>query len=350
MPELSDFQEISLQGMEFDTVTWRGEILRAEFGAGYGAKAVVGDPGGLHRWAISSECLPGDVDYGNLIEGKPRFDYYFDFIRDHITGDRDVFQIDYRGKKYHASFAEPEFGAEVLTYDLFNGGIEIRQRRVKGITYDTDGSILIVANLPGLWSWHSAESGWNNSDKVWSDKSINANDMGGPDPTDVIRVDDVQNGRQVLRFNSTTPAGYLTPFGSPEICEAVIVMKMREASFSNFGGVMTADDTVAVLTGDTGETEFLNIGIGAAYQYRFNGVDYPESGQVAPMNQFGIVHVRFNPGVTIENIQFGRDRDFGTGRFALMDIGEIIIATESWTDEVVDLVTRYASIRWGITI
>src|SRR6187549_4184225 len=102
--ELANFTELSLEGMDIGPINWTGARLQADFGAGFGASAVVGPTSGLWGWEISSAALPDDDDYGNLINNKNRFSYYFDFIQDHITGENEVFIIDFRGKKYHASF------------------------------------------------------------------------------------------------------------------------------------------------------------------------------------------------------------------------------------------------------
>lgn len=53
-----------------------------------------------------------------------------------------VFIIDFRGKKYHASFVDTKVSFEVFTYDLFAGGVDIKQRKVSGITYNSDDGSL----------------------------------------------------------------------------------------------------------------------------------------------------------------------------------------------------------------
>jgi hypothetical protein len=136
------YVELSLQGMDFDTVDLEVSVLKANFGEGFGAGALVGSSAGLQRWKLSSGSLPGDAaKYGSLIDSKARFDYYWDFFKARMAEGDGVFIVDFRGKKFHASFAETKFSFEVFTYDLFGGGIEIRQRRVSGFTYNSDGSI-----------------------------------------------------------------------------------------------------------------------------------------------------------------------------------------------------------------
>jgi hypothetical protein len=140
-------ETLSLVGMEIDSVSWRGEILLAGFGGGYGAKAVVGNAAGLHAWTISSAVLADSEDYADNIEDLPSFQYYLEFFRRHTTGGSDVFMIEFRGKHYHASLADPEIPFEMLTIDLFAGpGVTIRQRRIEGQIYNADGSVDLTAH------------------------------------------------------------------------------------------------------------------------------------------------------------------------------------------------------------
>ncbi|MEO8647990.1 MAG: fibronectin type III domain-containing protein [Acidobacteriota bacterium] len=134
------YEELDLAGMNIDSVRRRFSVLKASFGDGYELGARVGAAAGTHRWSLSSGCLPGDGQYGNLIDLQPRFDYYWDFFQRHVANGNAVFVVEFRGKKYHAAFIDTEISAEVFTADLFGGGVEIEQRRVFGAMYFTDGS------------------------------------------------------------------------------------------------------------------------------------------------------------------------------------------------------------------
>jgi hypothetical protein len=144
------YDEISLEGMDIDEVGWTGSRLRVSFGHGYGAFALTGNAAGLHRWKISSGGLLPDRDGADYlpIDGVSRFEYYYEFFIDHTTGAEEIFIIQWRGKKYHACFAEPTQSFEQFTSDLYNGGVEIRQRRVAGFLYNADGSM--DANPPSV--------------------------------------------------------------------------------------------------------------------------------------------------------------------------------------------------------
>lgn len=356
MPSLSDYENLSLVGLEIDSVSWQAPRLTANFGDGYGATALVGSSAGLHRWSLSSGCLMDADNYGNFIGGKPRFQYYLDFIQEHLTT-KDVFEISFRGKRYHASFVNNNFDAEMLTYDLFSTeGVEIKQRRVEGIVYNADGSIFDITELPGIYSAHVAEDYPGNVGQRWPNYLYDISEVQPltEDSGDVINVPDVQNGLSVVRFNSTTNDGFISgSIVSNFIYEAFIVMKMREATFSNDAGILTAGTVVPFLLGDSGETKFTNLGIGGSYQYRLNGTLYTESNQQAPMNEFGVVHLRITGGLTLGDMQVGKDRA-ATDRYAEMDIGELIligssIASAPLSSENAAKLTTFLMRKWGIS-
>lgn len=325
MPELSDFQILNLSGMEIAPVSWKGARLSVSFGDGYGASARVGASSGLWGWSIESGCLPDDDSYGNLINSLPRFQYYFEFFKEHITGDRDIFELEFRGKRYHASFVQNEFTGEMLTIDLFSvENLEIKQRRVEGILYGEDGAIFEVANLAGLYSEHLGGTIGTAVGNYWPnelDNGITTPFVNGTGDIDVGI--DGPGGLHVARFNSETPGGFTYGNTINFVYEVYIVMKMREATFSNDAGILTSNVTVPFLLGDTGETKFTNIGHGADYEYRYNGELLAESNQTAPMNEWGLVHLLFENGRTLTNTQVGKDRA-ATDRYALMDIGHLI--------------------------
>jgi hypothetical protein len=140
------YDELNLEGLNVDNFKWRGDVLRANYGNGYGDSVLVGNAAGLHMWelsdgGVSPDRTTGDAS-GSEIDSVSRFEYYWEFFKDHTTGTTEIFILEWRNKFWHASFAEPEIGAEQMTYDLFTiSGVKVRQRRVPGFVYDADGSI-----------------------------------------------------------------------------------------------------------------------------------------------------------------------------------------------------------------
>lgn len=349
MPSLDDYQVLNLDGMEIGPLRWKGSRLTANFGGGYRATAVTDPGGGLWGWEISSGCLPGDEAYGSLIDGLPRWDYYFEFVKEHTIGGKDIFEIVFRGKRYHAAFTEDGFEAEMFTSDLFGEmTLTIQQAKVKGIQYFADGSIFDLANQPEVWGWYNANDGWNQFDGVWSDLSGNANDLARNGIHSSLE-DDIQNGLSVVRLNSGTADTFLESFANPTIYDAFFVMQVREATFSSGAGLLTNDVGVPLIFGSNGGAVWNNNGLGADYQYRFNGELLAESAQTAPMNEFGVVHVRYVPGITLSNLQIGKKTNTA-GTFIKADFGEIVLCNQPVSaTAAADITNKLMSpLRWGI--
>ena len=135
------YQTLDLTGMDIDTVERSFAVLQASFGEGYKDGALVGSSAGTHHWKLSSGALPDAAAYGNLISSVPRFQYYWNFYQARMAEGNGPFIIGFRGKTYHAGFVELKISMEMFTIDLFGGGVEIEQRRIRGVTYASDGSI-----------------------------------------------------------------------------------------------------------------------------------------------------------------------------------------------------------------
>jgi hypothetical protein len=346
MPDLASFEILSLDGMDYEDFDWKTEGIDYDFGDGYGASITTSSPGGLHGWRIFSGCLPNDEAYSNLINGLPRWQYYFEFFQRHRGGGKRVFEINFGGKRYHASFVDRVINPKVFSYDLFGDcTLAIKQQKVPGIFYNADNSIAAVANLPGVYSHHTADT-FSLTGTAWLNNLDTGNSPLSAYEGDVMKVEDVQNDLPVVRFNSIAADGYVKGEETPVLKEMVFVMKVREATWSNFGGVLTDDDAVSVLFGDTGTTQFFDSAI-ANFQYRLNGVTLTQALATSPMNVFGIVHARSTTGITLENLQVGKHTD-EAGRFAKIDVGEIIFGEDTWTEQEITDLTAYLTDRWGL--
>lgn len=140
------FDEIDLTGMRLESAEWAGNVLRANFGDGYGAQSVTGLTSGLHRWSMHSGGVWPDLLTMLTIDGVSRFEYYWEFFKTHTTGTTDVFIIEWRSQFYHASFVDSKISVDKFkNMLLYEGGVQIRQRRVAGVEYNDDGSVDAVA-------------------------------------------------------------------------------------------------------------------------------------------------------------------------------------------------------------
>jgi hypothetical protein len=326
MVSILDYDELSLLGLDIEPIELRVERLKASFGSGYGASAAVGHPSGLWGWEIGAEVLADDASYVDQIEGLPSFEYYRQFYLDHTVGDAgEIFQIDFRGRKFHCAFSDDSISGSMHTYDLFSlSGVKLEMRRVPGIYYLDDGSIFDPRDVPNLYGWWRAED-YDGED--WPDLAHGDNPIFFTRAGDVIQVLDVQNGRPVVRLNSLASTGLLSPsgFSTMRIYAALFVMAMRETPFSNNAGILTGSggSSAKILAGTSTTTKFANQAIGGSFQYALNGTNHAESDEQAPMDsEFGIVSVT-GVGTDVDP-QIGKSRNTA-GTFAKADIGEIII-------------------------
>lgn len=145
MPNSEDYEELVVStGMRIRRVTWGAEVIRTDFGYGYGAAALVGPATGLHKFTLSASILPNTTTFGT-IGGKAWFDYYYDFFIARTTGGEPMFMVQWRSKSWHVRFAAAEMSADKFKGELYAGGLELEQRRVADFSsYDTDGSIILV--------------------------------------------------------------------------------------------------------------------------------------------------------------------------------------------------------------
>jgi hypothetical protein len=141
---IGDYEILDTTGMHIQSVAWRGEVLSANFGSGYEASAGVGVSSGLHRFRLSAQTLPDDERDECFIDDQTWFRYYYEFFQRHTTtGTRRQFFVVWDEKYWHVKFVEAEIGFEKFVRSLLysQGGLELTQIRVSGLTYETDGSI-----------------------------------------------------------------------------------------------------------------------------------------------------------------------------------------------------------------
>lgn len=348
-PDIADYEELDLTGMEIDSVSWKGERLTADFGGGRGASARVGPAHGLWGWTIESAALPDDESYGNLISSKPRFEYYTDFIRRHTLGSQEIFLIDFRGRKYHASFEDNDIGGSMHTYDLFDlGGVKIKMRTVQGFFYGSHGNVIDPSFLgTDVWAWYKADEYTTvTGDYRLDDQSGNNNHI--TSDGSVVPVSNVVNGLGVMRMNSGTADGLFSTTADPTIYEALFLLKVREATFSTNQGIMTGSAAGAAMVGANGATKLVNQAFGGTYTFRKNGVAFAEADQQCPMNDFGVIHGIWENGISITNLQFGKDRN-NASTFLKADVAEVILRTGStFSDELSEDLDGYLMRRGNI--
>jgi len=339
--------------------------LRNDLGNGYRAQLNFGSATGLRSWSLTYQTLAGTgvpVPTVTGVNGETctREEYLWElYCETRITGKPFVYQCPRNGLYYLVDFVDKRLQYEKqMQVKLYSTGVEIQQVREDGET------IFSPVALPGIVAWYTeadnfpttifvpgATDGWANS--AFPSDSANGLSVTG----DVIKATAVQNGLDVVRFSSTANTGVLTgpPGGTLQdftLQEAFVVMKMREATFSNFAGILTGENTTggnAALVGSSGTALFTDFSFGDAYEYRKNNTLYANNAQAAPMNAFGIVHIRHTSGIPLAGFQVGADRDF-VGRFAEVDIGEMMLFSTAQPKTIVREIYENLSVKWDIAI
>lgn len=348
MPLWNDFDELIIDDtLSLDAVGWQGSRLSVKFGDGFGAEARNGAESGLLRWTASDGGVWTDnANYNDLVAGVPTFQYYEQFIRDHINGDSSIFWFEYRGKKYHAAFVNPGYDAERLTSDLFSvSGLEIEQRRVQGVAYNDDGSIYEP------WAWLSGRSVVGVSDNTaftpWPDVGgvhdfSLASLSGGTGPK--LQTNEV-NSLPIVEFTTDGASCAVT---SLTVRNIWLVCKVREATFGSDRVLISDDATTNVLAGEAGTTKFEDGGYGAGFTYKLNGTSYASSNQQAPMSAYGVVHMRWEYGFNfLAEVNLGCGTGGGAEQ-APIDVAEFIIDNAEITSSQADRVSRMLKDVYGL--
>lgn len=322
---LTDLDELDLTGMEIDPISFAVERLSAKFGAGYRADASVGAGHPIWGWEISSDCLPDDDGYNNLIDGVPRFQYYETFITDHtVGGESNIFIIDFRGKRYTAAFADNDFAGVMHTYDLFGlSGVKLEYARLAGLRYNSDGSVYIP------WGWYeagdafdgvtngTAETSWPH--RIWGTSAALSLSAGT-----TVGIEATVPPREYVNFNMSMATRTLT---APKLFyDIFLVMGIGAVTFSGFARVVVSDSTHNFLQGETGTAHWQDLSL-SNYEYRKNAVLLADDG-AAPMSVWGVLHMRFTSGQTFAGA-IGIAASIASGFNTPMNILETI-----WCDEL----------------
>lgn len=123
------------------------------------------------------------------------------------------------------------------------------------------------------------------------------------------------NGKPVIIWNGTAkPLANASTF---TLACGFVVVKINEATFSNFSGILTDSAVFGILVGDNGLTNLYDFGY-TGFEYRVDDLrslaPFP-----APMNAYKLIYFRFTTPFSIVGVQFGQDRA-DTARRAKMSL------------------------------
>lgn len=246
-------------------------------------------------------------------------------------------------------FAESDQSLNRKLTRYYDAQINLIQVRQKGVTvYDP-------ARMPTLWGYFDAEKSFEGSgyidnellnDTSWPDlgpKGVNLSFIGLGSRWQTNE----QNGLPIVQLSPGGSSTYLARSYTGPIYEALIVLRVREATFSNYGGVLSDSGSIVAIVGDSGTTKFFN-NAATDFIYQKNGITYSQANQQAPMEKFGLVRARIEAGWGIVgNIQIGRDRNI-SGRYGKIDIAAIVLFDEPTPHSDILDCAEMLQTRWEI--
>lgn len=316
---------------------------------GYRSSALLGSETGVRKWTLklptlaALEVLPLTVTdpYGASLS---REEYVRSVYEYNKTTGPFAYQCPSTGQYFLVDFEDKTLSMQRMKVKIYSTGLTLRQRRITGVT------IFDAGRIPQVWGAFKGEgypmtvpgpatAGWEN--QVYPE-DLDTDILLTNNATDVVAA--TVNSQGVVRFSNTTNNAFLTASDAITVREVFLLMKMREASFSNNGGILTDNNTGYVLIGDTGTTKFFNHSLGTGFFYEKDDVEYAESNMQAPMNTWGIVHWKYPTGVSLANVQIGKDRNFA-GRFAEVDFNYIVISEQILPRWQVNLIKEALGIR-----
>lgn len=311
------------EGVQYST-------LDNELADGYWSQILFGSAVGVRSFSLTLPTLSDSINdlvdgpYGEQLTKRAYIRALHAFTI--VEGKPFVIKSVENGQNYLVRFADPKLSLQRMLVKLFSTGIELKQVRIPGVTvFDPTLMVGYSGNLAN----NTFETG------------------------DVI-AGATQNGRATRSLNSVSTDGTVTfdyPFGLPNWGDVFLVIKCREAAFGQTSGVFTdnsgGSDMPRVLVGISGQTKFTNFSL-TNFEYRKNGVLYDQTDMQAPMQTYGIVHIRCTDGFPAPNSQWqiGKDRNVG-GTQAEIDVADVIGCDLLPMDSVREF-TEHLQVKWGI--
>lgn len=159
------------------------------------------------------------------------------------------------------------------------------------------------------------------------------------------------NGKAVVRFNGTTNNPLRSPAGSFTLACGFVVLKINEATFSNYGGVLTDLSSIEFLVGNQGTANFFDLTPNEArmFEYRLSDKIYPHAATPAPMNSFKVLFFRLWKPVQTNGIQIGQDL-FDTARRAKMDLAALILYSNNFCESDIRVNALALANYFGLTV
>lgn len=136
--------------------------------------------------------------------------------------------------------------------------------------------------------------------------------------------------------------------------DVLLVAKIREATFTNdqvLLATVTGGDASPMLTGTDATTKF-TIANSTDFRYFLNGTEYAVANMQAPMNAFGVIHLRWTSGISpIVGVMLGARFNSFTSSVespAEADIAEAIFFSASQPMNRMRELVEHLINKWGV--
>jgi hypothetical protein len=140
------------------------DLLKADFGDGYKAGALVGAAEGLRTWTIKIDVLPDDLEYAPPVSGtdETRANYLWEFYLSSKQAGDDPFWIeDMKTGKWHlAEFVDDSLTYPILCAKVYATGLQLRQRRMRGQVVPAPAFGLIYRDAFNSLEGWTNQGGW----------------------------------------------------------------------------------------------------------------------------------------------------------------------------------------------
>jgi hypothetical protein len=147
MPDLA-FERLEYVVLDGQEVDIEFAVLSAQFGDGHGARALVGSPAGLRTWRIKYDHLARQPHRRTgRFSVESAASYLWGFWCDRMAEGNSSFvrsfvdPRDNKRKDWLVGFTETKLTYTEFRQRFYTTGIEVRQRRERGVNFLDDGSL-----------------------------------------------------------------------------------------------------------------------------------------------------------------------------------------------------------------
>jgi hypothetical protein len=327
-----------------------------DLGDGFEETLLFGADTGLREFAIDYPTLSNfttarTIEFSGALLTPAEYLWEL-FCRQKVDGTPFILKSSRDNQYYLVKFKDAALTQQKMLVAMFSNKSVFKQIRKAGVTVFDPAQL---ARVSYSFKTPIASATDNNPlpSNIWYNSVAGGENINAS--SEVTYQTNEQNGLAIVRLDQSGLTDFLNTYNGTSVSfyEAFLVMKMREATFAADVGIISNAHATAgspALLGSSGTTKFYNLTFGANYTYRKNGIVFAESNQQAPMNTFGVVHIRNTAGWTMaDGLVFGKDRltSFPT-RKANVDFGEIIISSSVLPSSQAREITEYLLTKWGI--